>query len=161
MYIGDVGQNSWEEIDFISFSDFSGGNFGWNEMEGSHCYPPGKDCKKDNFILPIFEYPNNANYIKTLLGWNQNDAKGCSVTGGYVYRGSSIPALYGKYLFGDYCTGKVWSLQVYNGEATGFTQMDIKGINKDFYLSSFGEDGKGELYLLNHTGEIYKIISYE
>ena len=122
---------------------------------------PGEDCKHDNLIPPIFEYPNNANYIKTLLGWKQNDAKGCSVTGGYVYRGSAIPELYGKYSFGDYCTGKIWSFQVSQGKALDFTQWDIRGINKDFYLSSFGEDGNGELYLLNHTGEIYKIIDYE
>ena len=83
------------------------------------------------------------------------------MTGGYVYRGSSISELYGKYIFGDYCTGKIWSFQVSQGKALDFTQWDIRGINKDFYLSSFGEDGNGELYLLNHTGEIYKIIDYE
>ena len=161
LYIGDVGQGNWEEIDFISSSNFAGANFGWNLMEGDHCYPPGEDCKQDNLIPPIFEYPNNANYIKTLIGWNQNDAKGCSVTGGYVYRGFSIPALYGKYFFGDYCTGKIWSFQVSEGKALDYTQWGIKGINKDLYLSSFGEDGNGELYILNHTGEIYKIISVE
>ena len=130
-------------------------------MEGAHCYPSGEDCKQDNMVTPIFEYPNNANYIKTLLGWKQNYAKGCSVTGGYVYRGSSISELYGKYIFGDYCTGKIWSFQVSQGEALDFIQWDIKGINKDLYLSSFGEDGNGELYMLNHTGEIYKIIDYK
>ena len=161
LYIGDVGQSSWEEINYISSNHASGANFGWNQMEGSHCYPPGEDCEQDNLTPPIFEYPNNANYIKTLIGWDQNDAKGCSVTGGYVYRGSYIPELYGKYIFGDYCTGKIWSFQVSQGKALDYTHWTIKGIDKDFYLSSFGEDGNGELYLLNHTGAIYNIISVE
>jgi len=147
LYIGDVGQSSWEEIDYISYNHSAGANFGWNLMEGSYCYPHGGDCEKSEFILPIFEYPNNANYIKTLIGWEQNNAKGCSVTGGYVYRGSSIPELIGKYFFGDYCTGKVWSFQVSEGRALDYTQWDIKGIKKDLYLSSFGEDGNGELYI--------------
>ena len=158
LYIGDVGQSSWEEINYISFTHSTGSNFGWNQMEGSYCYPPGKDCEQDNLIPPIFEYANNANYMKTLIGWDQNDAQGCSVTGGYVYRGSSIPELNGKYIFGDYCTGKIWSFQVSKGKALDYTKWDIQGIDKDLYLSSFGEDGNGELYLLNHTGEIYKII---
>ena len=161
LYIGDVGQNSWEEIDFIPFNHAGSANFGWNQMEGSHCYPPGETCEQNNLITPIFEYPNNANYIKTLIGWEQNDAQGCSVTGGYVYRGSSIPELNGKYIFGDYCTGKIWSFQNSFGKALDYTQWDIPAIGKDFYLSSFGEDGNGELYLLNHTGEIYKIIGVE
>ena len=161
LYIGDVGQSSWEEIDYLPFNHSTGANFGWNQMEGFHCYPSGEDCEKDNLTFPIFEYPNNANYIKTLIGWEQNDAKGCSVTGGYVYRGSSIPELNGKYIFGDYCTGKIWSLQVSQGQAVNYTQWNISGITNDFYLSSFGEDGNGELYLLNHTGDIYKIIGVE
>ena len=78
-----------------------------------------------------------------------------------VRRVGSLSWTFGKYFFGDYCTGKIWSFQVSKGKATGFTKWDIKGISKDFYLSSFGEDGNGELYLLNHTGEIYKIIGNE
>ena len=130
-------------------------------MEGSHCYPSGKECEQDNFIPPIFEYPNNANYLKTLIGWKQNDVKGCSVTGGYVYRGSSIPDLNGKYVFGDYCTGKIWSFQIKEKKAIKFTEWDIHGLQDELYLSSFGEDGNGEVYLLNHTGTIYKIESVE
>ena len=96
--------------------------------------------------------------MKTLIGWNQHDAQGCSVTGGYVYRGNNIERLKGKYIFGDYCTGKIWSITVSKGKAIEYTQWTIDHINQDFYLSSFGEDGNGELYLINHTGDIYKII---
>jgi len=156
LYIGDVGQSSWEEIDYLPAKS-PGANFGWNKMEGAHCYPPGEDCEKDGLVLPIFEYPNNANFMKTLIGWDQNDAQGCSVTGGYVYRGSQIPELYGHYIFGDYCTGKVWSFIVKNGISQNFAEWKINGLEKDLYLSSFGEDGKGELYIVNHTGSIYKI----
>jgi hypothetical protein len=161
LYIGDVGQSSWEEINYVPLKDAAGSNFGWNLMEGSYCYPPGENCRMDQLTYPIFEYPNNANYIKTLIGWDQNDTQGCSITGGYVYRGLSIPELVGKYIFGDYCTGKIWSFQVSSGKILDYTQWDIVGIKKDFYLSSFGEDGNGELYLLNHTGDIYKIIGTE
>ncbi len=160
LYFGDVGQSSWEEIDYLP-AKTSGVNFGWNKMEGAHCYPPGEDCKKDGLALPIFEYPNNANYMKTLIGWDQNDAQGCSVTGGYVYRGSQIPELYGHYIFGDYCTGKVWSFKVKDGTSQNYAEWNLKGLKEDLYLSSFGEDGKGELYIVNHTGSIYKLVAVE
>ena len=158
LYIGDVGQGNWEEIDYLPFRNSRAANFGWNKMEGFHCYPPMEDCDKRNTILPIFEYPNNANYMKTLIGWEQHDAQGCSVTGGYVYRGNNIERLKGRYIFGDYCTGKIWSITVSNGKALEYIQWTIDHNNQDFYLSSFGEDGDGELYLINHTGDIYKII---
>jgi len=127
-------------------------------MEGTHCYPINNICDSSSFTMPVFEYPNNANYIKTLIGWNQNNAQGCSVTGGYVYRGKSIVGLQGLYIFGDYCTGKIWSFKMQNEEVEGYTEWDIDGIKDDMYLSSFGEDGLGEIYLLNHTGTIYKIV---
>ncbi len=155
-----MGQSSWEEIDYLPAIS-PGANFGWNKMEGAHCYPPGEDCEKDGLVLPIFEYPNNANYMKTLIGWDQNDAQGCSVTGGYVYRGSQIPELYGHYIFGDYCTGKVWSFTVKNGASQNYEEWKINGLEEDLYLSSFGEDGKGELYIVNHTGSIYKLVGVE
>ena len=160
LYIGDVGQSSWEEIDYLP-ANSSGANFGWNKMEGTHCYPPGEECEKDGLELPIFEYPNNANFMKTLIGWDQNNAQGCSVTGGYVYRGSQFPELYDHYIFGDYCTGKVWSFTVKNGTSQNYAEWKITGLDEDLYLSSFGEDGKGELYIVNHTGSIYKIVGVE
>ena len=161
LYIGDVGQSNWEEINYTPFHKVSGANFGWNEMEGTHCYPDDKNCNPNSFTLPVFEYPNNANYIKILIGWNQNNAQGCSVTGGYVYRGESIKELQGLYIFGDYCTGKIWSFKIEDETAKDHTEWKVNGIENDLHLSSFGEDGLGELYLLNHTGSIYKIVSIE
>ena len=90
MYLGDVGQNNWEEINFQSSDNIGGMNFGWKILEGTHCYPEDiKNCSSENTELPIFEYPNDANYLKTLIGWRQSDVHGCSVTGGYVYRGKN------------------------------------------------------------------------
>ena len=163
MYLGDVGQNNWEEINFQSSDNIGGMNFGWKILEGTHCYPEDiKDCSSENTELPIFEYPNDANYLKTLIGWRQSDVHGCSVTGGYVYRGKNKQELYGRYIFGDYCTGKVWSLKNIDGkiELKEHTKELLESMNKkEFYLSSFGEDNNGELYLVNYSGEIYSITS--
>ena len=161
MYIGDVGQNNWEEINFQPADSKGGLNFGWNILEGTHCYPnDNQQCSRDNTVLPLFEYPNDANYFKTLLGWKQSEMQGCSVTGGYVYRGNNKPDLYGRYFFGDYCTGKVWSLKNDNGnfDLRDHTKELLKSMNKkEFYLSSFGEDEEGELYIINYSGQVYSI----
>jgi len=163
LFIGDVGQNNWEEIDVIPGNKMGGQNFGWNILEGFHCYPEENDCNKTNFIEPIWEYPNNANYLKTMVGIKQNKMDGCSITGGYVYRGNKIPEFYGRYIFGDYCTGKVWSFVYENGEAKDIknhTHDILNSMNKNsFYLSSFGETIDGELLIVNYSGEIYLIIS--
>ncbi|MDP6936897.1 MAG: PQQ-dependent sugar dehydrogenase [Candidatus Marinimicrobia bacterium] len=159
LYIADVGQSSWEEIHSLPWSTSFGANLGWNITEGTHCYPPGVECSQNNLDIPIFEYPNNANYMKTLIGWEQNDAQGCSVTGGYVYRGSKILNFVGHYFFGDYCTGKIWSFRAEEGVAVQFSEYTIEGLEEDLYLSSFGIDGNGELYILNHSGFVYKIVS--
>tara|TARA_B100000029_G_scaffold346664_1_gene339009 strand:- start:263 stop:1483 length:1221 start_codon:yes stop_codon:yes gene_type:complete len=160
MYIGDVGQWDWEEINFESYDSKGGLNFGWNILEGKHCYKEHKLCESKDMILPIFEYPHDANYAKTLIGWAQPDRYGCSVTGGYVYRGKNKPELYGRYFFGDYCTGKVWSLKKEHPDLDIKEHTDelLKGINKkQFYLSSFGEDSEGELYLIDYFGGLYSI----
>ena len=159
LYIGDVGQNNWEEINYLSLSYPNKNNFGWNVMEGGHCYNSNDDCKQTKYVSPIFEYPNNANYIKTLIGWKQNKAKGCSVTGGYVYRGKNIVSIKGMYFFGDYCTGKIWSFKVKDGSAEDFIEWNISGIKDELYISSFGEDGLGELYIIDHTGKVYLVKS--
>ena len=163
LFIGDVGQNNWEEIDVIPGDNMGGQNFGWNTMEGFHCYPEEIDCNKTNLNEPIWEYPNNANYLKTLVGIKQNKMDGCSITGGYVYRGSKIPEFYGRYIFGDYCTGKVWSFAYENGEAgdiKNHTSDILNSMNKNsFYLSSFGETIEGELLIVDYNGGIYIIIS--
>ena len=89
LWAGDVGQNRWEEVDIIE----RGGNYGWNAMEGNHCFRPPENCRQDDMILPVWEYPL------------EDDA--CSVIGGYVYRGSAIPSLVGWYVYGDFCTGEI------------------------------------------------------
>ena len=161
MYLGDVGQNLWEEIDYQPNSHPGGINFGWNIMEGNHCFDANnQNCDSLNTVLPIFEYPNDANYAKTIIGWDQPDMHGCSVTGGYVYRGSSKPELYGRYFFGDYCTGKVWSIKKNskNLDLINHTTELLALMNKtEFYLSSFGEDENNELYLIDYSGDIYSI----
>ena len=160
-YLGDVGQNNFEEIDFESSSSKGGLNFGWKVMEGFHCFE-FSECDKKNLTLPIYEYPNNANYIKTLAGFKQKNRDGCSVTGGYVYRGNSIPELYGKYIFGDYCTGKVWSFNHDGLKINNFvnhTNTIMNSIDKkSFYLSSFGSSQDGELFLIDYSGILYQLI---
>ena len=163
MYMGDVGQSNWEEINYQP-SGHSGINYGWNVMEGKHCFVDGVSCDKKLYDFPIYEYPNNANYIKTLIGLKQSNTDGCSVTGGYVYRGDDIPELYGQYLFGDYCTGKVWSFKNNDGVISDFKDHTIDILDsmdkKSFYLSSFGESYDGELFLIDYNGSLYKIINF-
>ena len=163
IYIGDVGQNNWEEIHIVSLSD-GGLNLGWNIMEGNHCFSPEHNCDTTGLELPAFEYPNDANYIKTLAGFTQTNQSlhGCSVTGGYVYRGKLIPGFLGHYIFADYCTGRFWSF-VYKGaritHLTDRTEEIRRGTGKkQFYVSSFGQDGSGEIYFLDYEGSVYKII---
>jgi len=163
LFIGDVGQNNWEEINVILANKMGGQNFGWNIMEGFHCYPEEIECNNTNLIEPIWEYPNNANYVKTLAGIKQPKMDGCSITGGYVYRGEKIPEFYGRYIFGDYCTGKVWSFIYENGETKNIknhTLEILSSMNKNsFYLSSFGKTNEGELLIVDYNGGIYIITS--
>ena len=162
LFMGDVGQNSWEEINFQSSQGLGGSNYGWNFMEGNHSYLDIAQ-EKNNFINPIFEYPNDANYIKTILGIKQKKVNGCSVTGGYVYRGKNVPKLYGRYIFGDYCTGRVWSFLYKNNTLSKFedlTDILLNSINeKSFYLSSFGETSSGELLIVDYSGKVYLLTA--
>jgi hypothetical protein len=113
--------------------------------------------------MPAFEYPNNANYAKTLLGIRQRNMDGCSITGGYVYRGEKISDLYGRYVFGDYCTGKVWSIKIEDGigkDVQEHTASIMKSMGKrEFYLSSFGQDNNNELFIIDYNGTIYRLIN--
>jgi len=164
MYVGDVGQWDWEEINY-QVSNKGGLNFGWNIFEGNHCYKEHELCESKDVIFPIFEYHHDANYIKTLIGWPQKDANGCSVTGGYVYRGNDVPEMYGRYVFGDYCTGKVWSFKNEDNVIQDFQDHshDILELmdGKSFYLSSFGEAYDGELFLIDYNGSLYRIIPFK
>lgn len=138
LYIGDVGQNNWEEIDFQPAGSRGAENYGWSRMEGSHCYKKG--CDYNAFVAPIIEY-------------HHSDG-GCSVTGGYVYRGESLKSLQGSYVYGDYCSGLIWALlQTTDGEWTN-TLIVESGLK----ISSFGEDESGEVYVVDHGGGIFRLM---
>lgn len=139
MYIGDVGQGNREEINFQSVTSSGGENYGWRLMEGSLCYNPANGCNSVGKVLPVAEYSHSV---------------GCSITGGYVYRGLTFPALQGVYFFGDFCTGVVFSL--YNDINSGWTKTQIADL--PYNISTFGEDELGNLYLSNYSsGKIYQI----
>ena len=138
MLIGDVGQNQWEEIDILPAGILGGINLGWDFYEGTHPYE-GTPPEGNSFIFPVIEY--------------QHGGGTCSVTGGYVYRGSLLPDWQGVYLFGDYCTGTVWgALPDSSGNWQTNQLFDLQAS-----LSSFGEDEKGEIYLIDLGGTIYKL----
>jgi glucose/arabinose dehydrogenase len=164
VYLGDVGQNLWEEIDFIAASEAGGQNFGWRVMEANHCYNPPEDCEQTG-ILPIYEYPNDANYMKVLTGMDEPNVDGCSVTGGYVYRGENIPDLQGTYFFADYCSGNIWTFKEVDGKAIEFKnrtdEINLGGGEFTNYISSFGEDNNGELYIVDYNGIIFKLTQSE
>ena len=161
-YYGDVGQNKWEEVNFEPVTSAGGINFGWRIMEANHCYDPAENCQTKGLTKPIVEYPNDANYMVILGGGSQTDAEGCSVTGGYVYRGTNIKSMQGVYIFGDYCSGNIWTLKVVNGKATNFVNRteEINLADGEFttYISSFGQDSDGELYIVDYNGGVYKLI---
>ncbi len=135
LFAGDVGQAEWEEIDLIE----RGKNYGWRRMEGNSCYDPPTDCNDGTLTLPLAVYGHAEG--------------GCAVTGGFVYRGTRLPELYGAYVYGDYCTGKLWALRWDGAEAT-VQPLASSGLNP----SSFGEDRDGELYIVNHlAGTIHRL----
>ncbi len=135
LWAGDVGQNKWEEIDIIE----SGKNYGWNVMEGKHCYKPSTGCSTTGLELPIWEYGHDT---------------GHSITGGFVYRGSKIPQLIGAYIFGDYEYGQIWALQ-YDGTSNPVNNLLFE---TDYEISSFGIDENNELYICDYNGRIYTFI---
>ena len=167
-YFADVGQNKWEEVNFELATSKGGLNYGWRIMEANHCYDPKENCPTKGLIKPILEYPNDANHpafafrIIEELSFSETDVEGCSVTGGYVYRGQKIKGMKGQYIFGDYCSGNIWTLKVVNGKAINFRNRtdEINIGNGEFttYISSFGQDSDGELYIIDYNGGIYKLI---
>jgi glucose/arabinose dehydrogenase len=147
MYVGDVGQNLFEEVSIEPFGDAGGGNYGWRLMEGTHCFNPSTGCNDDgSLILAVYDYVHESGR--------------CSITGGYVYRGS-IPEIYGHYFFADFCTSEVFSF-VWHG-AGGYSDFTDRtaaitpggGFGN---IASFGEDGFGELYIVSIGGKIFKIV---
>ena len=164
IYYGDVGQNKWEEVNFEPASSSGGNNYGWRHMEASYCFEPKENCKRDGMVLPIIEYPNDAYHPAFALGRkNQLDVEGCSVTGGYVYRGKKLKGFEGVYFFGDYCSGNIWSFKVKDGKAAEFKNRtdEINIADGEFtnYISSFGQDAAGEIYIVDYNGAVYKIIA--
>jgi glucose/arabinose dehydrogenase len=145
LYVGDVGQGAHEEIDVSPAATGAGRavNFGWNRMEGTHCYPPdpADACDRTGLTGPVLDYDH---------------PDGCSVTGGYVYRGSAIPALEGTYFYSDYCGGWVRSFRFSSGGATD--QREWPALRPGGSVTSFGQDAAGELYLLTAEGGVYQIV---
>lgn len=138
LYIGDVGQGEWEEIDWVARSDAGLKNYGWDVFEGNHDYEDKHPSGNGELVRPIYEY---------------NHSEGCSVTGGYVYRGRQLAGIQGRYFFGDYCSGTVWSFVEKDGKATAVKKYGFK-VDQ---LASFGENARGELYLVSQTGSIYRL----
>ena len=137
LWLADVGQKAWEEINIIE----KGGNYGWNIREGAHCYA-AKQCRSQGLIDPVAEYANGQN---------------CAITGGYVYRGKSVPALNGVYIYGDFCSGRIWGL--YEDKNGGYRQKLL--LDTEYNISSFAEDGYGEIYVIHHGGAVYKLAAAE
>lgn len=141
LYLSDVGQDRREEVN-IGAAGAAGLNYGWNTMEGSLCYNAA-DCDRSGLTLPVFEYDHGS-----------NNANGCSITGGFVYRGSAIPALQGRYFYSDFCQGFLKSFLASGGAVGEQRDWNVGDIGN---VVSFGQDGQGELYLMTSGGIVYKI----
>ncbi len=141
LFLADVGQESWEEVNFQPASSLGGENYGWRLMEGNHCFNPSSGCNSAGLTLPIIEY---------------NHSVGCSITGGYRYRGKENQDLEGIYFYGDFCTGRIWGgIEDVSGVWTTSELLDTS-----FLISTFGEDENGEIYFAHYSssdGAIYQV----
>jgi glucose/arabinose dehydrogenase len=138
LYIADVGQGAYEEVDVQSSSSTGGQNYGWNIMEGAHCYPGGA-CNQTGLTLPVHEYDHS---------------QGCSITGGFVMRGPSAASLSGWYVYGDLCTGTIWALR----QSQGLWENNLLA-DTTSTISTFGEDEAGSVYVADYaTGAIYQVV---
>ncbi len=140
LWIGDVGQNAWEEIDFQPASSPGGENYGWSLWEATHPYPPDASPSAEGFTMPVIEYDRQT---------------GTSVTGGYVYRGSAQPMFWGTYFYADFSFGALWAAQ----RADDGTVATRLMIDNDMLIVSFGEDEAGELYVVDFNGGIYRMLA--
>jgi glucose/arabinose dehydrogenase len=140
LYVADVGQSTWEEVDIVSLDD-TGYNFGWPIMEGKHCFTD-PNCDQGGLTLPVIEYDHD---------------EGCSITGGHVYRGSAIPEIVGHYFYADWCKGWVRSLNYTSSPATTLHDWtaDLDGVGQP---NTFGIGGDGELYVANYEGQVFRIV---
>jgi hypothetical protein len=141
LYIGDVGQNAREEVDALTWPGGGGTNFGWNIMEGTSCYNAAT-CSTAGLTLPVVDYTH---------------AEGCTVIGGVVYRGTDVPQLQGRYLYADYCGGWVRSFTLVGGQASD--QRQWPDLSPGSGVTSFGEDARGEVYVMTQSGTLYRIVA--
>ncbi|OGW41395.1 MAG: glucose dehydrogenase [Nitrospirae bacterium GWD2_57_9] len=140
LYMADVGQDKYEEVNFQPAASTGGENYGWNIMEGRHCFKAAT-CDRSGLTLPIVEYETHS-------------GGSCSVTGGFVYRGAEFSSLQGVYVYGDFCSGRIWGLR-----RTGSTVTNRLILESGLAISSFGEDEAGNLYVADlGKGDIYKIV---
>ena len=144
LYVADVGQGAKEEVNASTFASGAGKgiNYGWKIMEGTICRPPTMMCDMTGLTLPVAEYDHS------------NGA--CSITGGYVYRGNSVPALQGTYFYGDFCARFVRSFKLVNGVAT--EEASWPALSPGGNITSFGEDAAGELYIMTSGGSLFRIV---
>ncbi|MEX2467170.1 MAG: PQQ-dependent sugar dehydrogenase [Gemmatimonadota bacterium] len=142
LYIADVGQDAWEEVSVQPGGSAGGENYGWPIMEGNDCFRPSAGCNTVGLVRPVFEYGHD---------------QGCSITGGYVYRGSAIPELEGRYLFADFCAGWIRSFVLDGGVARDL-QDHSDELDTGGNVTSFGRDNAGELYVVARSGEVYRIV---
>jgi glucose/arabinose dehydrogenase len=138
MFIGDVGQNEWEEVD-VESAERGGRNYGWRVMEGKDCYN-APTCNRSGKTLPIAEYSHSF---------------GCAVTGGYVYRGTKYSTLNGAYFYADYCSGRIWAMDA--AAALGGSSRVKQVLDTGYAISSFGEDAAGELFVVDLNGGVYRL----
>ncbi|MEZ4698746.1 MAG: PQQ-dependent sugar dehydrogenase [Rhodothermales bacterium] len=134
LWAGDVGQNRYEEVDVI----VKGGNYGWNVMEATHCFRPESGCDTEGLTPPVWEYGRG---------------DGGSITGGYVYRGAELPDLFGKYIFADFSSGRIWALTLDGARATERVEL----LNSNLNIAAFGVDRAQNLYLCAFDGSIYRL----
>ena len=138
LWVADVGQKGWEEIDVVG----KGLNYGWNIMEGAHCFSPSSGCDTFGLELPVAEYDRSG---------------GCSVTGGYVYRGDRLSSLRGAYVYGDFCSGKIWGLRFDDSVVIEERLL----VDSNLSITSFGQDLAGSLYVLSRNDGIYRLVEEE
>lgn len=140
LYVADVGQSSWEEVN-VQPADAPGLNYGWDVMEGRHCFEPPDGCDQGGLTQPALEYASTQ--------------PACSVTGGFVYRGDAIPGIGGHYFYSDFCAGFLRSFRFEDGEVTDEREWDVGALGN---VLSFGEDAAGELYVLSGNGTVYRLV---
>lgn len=144
LWIADVGQDHWEEVDRAAAADGlgRGANYGWNVIEGRHCYSPASGCNTTGKVMPLAEYNHGS-----------GDSTGCSIIGGFVYRGVAHPELVGRYFFGDYCSGKIWDLA-----AAGPSSQTVQFLySSGLKITGWGQGADGELYVVATNGGLYQL----